>query len=99
VFASDKAKAVVQAFAKRAGTESPMTPERFKAIMDEVKAETGAKGKDLFHPVRIMLIGSHSGPDFNKLIPVIEDGSKLDLPVHVKSVRERVADFDAAQKN
>jgi len=99
VFASDKAKAVVQAFAKRAGTESPMTPERFKAIMDEVKAETGAKGKDLFHPVRIMLIGSHSGPDFNKLIPVIEDGSKLDLPVHVKSVRERVVDFDAAQKN
>jgi glutamyl-tRNA synthetase/nondiscriminating glutamyl-tRNA synthetase len=44
-----------------------------------------------------MLIGSHSGPDFNKLIPVIEDGSKLDLPVHVKSVRERVAEFEAAQ--
>jgi nondiscriminating glutamyl-tRNA synthetase len=98
VFASDKAKAVVQAFAKRAANESPLTPERFKAIMDEVKEETGAKGKDLFHPVRIMLIGSHSGPDFNKLIPVIEDGSRLDLPVHVKGVRERVADFDAAQK-
>jgi glutamyl-tRNA synthetase/nondiscriminating glutamyl-tRNA synthetase len=99
VFASDKAKAVMQAFAKRAGTESPLTPERFKTIMDEIKAETGAKGKDLFHPVRIMLIGSHSGPDFNKLIPVIEDGSKLDLPVHVKSVRERITEFAAAQKN
>jgi nondiscriminating glutamyl-tRNA synthetase len=95
VFASDKAKMVVQAFAKRAA-ESPLTPERFKAIMDEVKAETGAKGKDLFHPVRIMLIGSHSGPDFNKLIPLLEDGSKLELPVHVKSVRERVAEFMGA---
>src|SRR5437899_1938469 len=63
--ASDKAKAVMQAFAKRAANESPLTPERFKAIMDEIKAETGAKGKDLFHPVRIMLIGSHSLPDFN----------------------------------
>ena len=93
VFASDKAKAVMQAFAKRAANESPLTPERFKAIMDEIKAETGAKGKDLFHPVRIMLIGSHSGPDFNKLIPLIEYGSKLDLPVHVKSVRERVEEF------
>jgi glutamyl-tRNA synthetase/nondiscriminating glutamyl-tRNA synthetase len=99
VFASDKARAVVQAFAKRAGSESPLTPERFKAIMDEIKAETGAKGKDLFHPVRIMLIGSHSGPDFNKLIPLIEDGSGLELPMHVKSVRERVAEFIAAQKN
>jgi len=99
MFASDKAKAVVQAFAQRAGSESPLTPERFKAIMDEIKAETGAKGKDLFHPVRIMLIGSHSGPDFNKLIPLIEDGSALELPKHVKSVRERVAEFIAAQKN
>jgi nondiscriminating glutamyl-tRNA synthetase len=97
VFASDKAKAVMQAFAKRAANEPPLTPERFKAILDEVKAETSAKGKDLFHPVRIMLIGSHSGPDFNKLIPLIEDGSKLELPVHVKSVRERVAEFAAAQ--
>jgi glutamyl-tRNA synthetase/nondiscriminating glutamyl-tRNA synthetase len=96
VFASDKAKAVMQAFAKRAANESPLTAERFKSVMDEIKAETGAKGKDLFHPVRIMLIGSHSGPDFNKLIPLIEDGSRLDLPVHVKSVHERVKEFLAA---
>jgi glutamyl-tRNA synthetase/nondiscriminating glutamyl-tRNA synthetase len=94
-FANDKGKAVAQAFAKRAASES-LTPERFKAIMDEVKAETGAKGKDLFHPVRIMLIGSHSGPDFNKLIPLLEDGSRLELPAHVKSVRERVAEFMVA---
>jgi nondiscriminating glutamyl-tRNA synthetase len=93
VIGSDKARAVVQAFARLAAKESPLTPERFKTIMDEIKAETGAKGKDLFHPVRIMLIGSHSGPDFNKLIPIIEEGSKLPLPVHVKSVRERVDEF------
>jgi len=83
---------VAQAFEKRSN-ESPLTAKRFKAIMDEIKAETGAKGKDLFHPVRIMLIGSHSGPDFNKLIPLIEDGSRLELPVHVKSVQERASEF------
>jgi glutamyl-tRNA synthetase/nondiscriminating glutamyl-tRNA synthetase len=66
--------------------------------MDEVKAETGAKGKDLFHPVRVMLIGSHSGPDFNRLLPVLEEGSQLDLPVHVKSVQERVKEFQAAME-
>src|SRR5438067_11530275 len=38
VFASDKAKAVMQAFAKRAANESPLMPERFKSIMDEIKA-------------------------------------------------------------
>ena len=84
--------------AKSAGSEFPLTPERFKAIINELKTETGAKGKDLFHPVRIMLIGSHSGPEFDKLIPLLEEGSTLGLPVHVKSVRERVAEFMAAQE-
>ncbi|MGC2697052.1 MAG: glutamate--tRNA ligase [Candidatus Angelobacter sp.] len=97
--ANEKAKAVVQAFAKRTEKEPPLTAERFKAIMDEIKTETGAKGKDLFHPVRIMLIGSHSGPDFNRLIPLIEEGSRLELPVHVKSVRERVEEFLKAQEH
>ena len=93
VFANEKARAVVRAFAAKTTNDSRLTPERFKTIMDEIKAETGAKGKDLFHPVRIVLIGSHSGPDFNKLIPIIEEGSQLPLPQHVKSVRERVSEF------
>jgi glutamyl-tRNA synthetase/nondiscriminating glutamyl-tRNA synthetase len=46
--------------------------------------------------VRIALTGAHSGPEFDKLIPVIEEGSQLELPVHVLSVRERVEQFLAA---
>ncbi|HEY6305703.1 MAG TPA: glutamate--tRNA ligase [Candidatus Angelobacter sp.] len=98
VLSSSSAKPVMQAFARRAVNESPLTVERFNAIMNEVKAETATKGKDLFHPVRVVLIGSHSGPAFDKLIPLIEDGSRLPLPVHVKSVRERVEEFMEAIK-
>jgi len=75
------------------GTPEAMTPEFFKAIMNEVKAKTGVKGKDLFHPVRVALTGSHSGPEFDKLIPILEEGSQLELPQHVMSVRERLAAF------
>jgi len=95
-FAGDKGKAVVRAFAQRVAAGAPLTPETFKAAMNEIKTEVGVKGKDLFHPVRIALIGSHSGPDFDRLIPLIEEGSALMLPVHVKSVRERAQDFLAA---
>jgi len=70
-----------------------VTPDRFKAWMNEIKAETGVKGKDLFHPVRIALTGSHSGPEFDKLIPIIEEGSTLALPEHIPSVRERILQF------
>ena len=96
MFHVEQSKNVVKTFAKIALRESqPLTAERFKAAMNEVKAATSAKGKDLFHPVRVALTGSHSGPEFDKLIPIIEQGSTLDLPHHVKSVRERVQEFEA----
>ncbi|HTV04470.1 MAG TPA: glutamate--tRNA ligase [Acidobacteriaceae bacterium] len=95
VLGTEIAGKVLAAFAARvSGVDAgAVTAERFKAWMNEIKAETGAKGKDLFHPVRIALTGAHSGPEFDKLIPVIEAGSRLELPVHVASVRERVGRF------
>lgn len=77
--------------------EGKLTPEQFKKIVNEVKAETGTKGKELFHPIRIVITGSHSGPEFDKLIPILEEGSHLALPKHVLSVRERVEEFAKAR--
>ena len=74
-----------------------LTPECFKLLVNEVKAETGAKGKELFHPIRIVVTGSHSGPEFDKLIPILEAGSRLNLPRHVLSVHERVEEFGRAR--
>ena len=75
-----------------------MTAERFNAMVNEIKAETGAKGRELFHPIRIILTGSHSGPAFDKLVPIMEEGSRLNLPQHVKSVKERAEAFAAQQR-
>jgi len=98
VLGGPNANDVLAAFAERAESDvSPMTPERFKAIMNDVKAKTEVKGKDLFHPVRIVFTGSHSGPEFDKLIPILEEGSQLPLPVHVMNTQERLAAFKAAQ--
>jgi len=79
------------------GRDAKLTPEGFKRIVNEVKAETGAKGKELFHPIRIVITGSHSGPEFDKLIPILEEGSHLQLPKHVLSARERVESFAKAR--
>ncbi|HYX53803.1 MAG TPA: glutamate--tRNA ligase [Candidatus Limnocylindrales bacterium] len=95
-FSNSKAAEVVADFGRRTSADSPLTPEHFKAVMNEIKTGVGVKGKDLFHPVRIALIGAHSGPDFDHLIPLIEAGSRLALPTHVKSVRERITAFAAA---
>jgi nondiscriminating glutamyl-tRNA synthetase len=98
VLAAPKTHDVLVAFAEQVEADSSaMTPERFKTIMNEVKTKAGVKGKDLFHPVRVVLTGSHSGPEFDKLIPILEEGSKLALPQHVMSVGERLAAFRAAK--
>jgi nondiscriminating glutamyl-tRNA synthetase len=99
VLSSPKTKAVIDAFAKRVPKDAPLTAEQFKAIVNEVKTETGAKGKELFHPIRIVVTGSHSGPEFDKLIPILEEGSRLALPKHVHSVSERVKAFQDQQKS
>jgi glutamyl-tRNA synthetase/nondiscriminating glutamyl-tRNA synthetase len=77
--------------------EGKLTAEQFKKIVNEIKAETGAKGKELFHPIRIVVTGSHSGPEFDKLIPILEEGSRLALPKHVLNVKERVEQFAKAR--
>ncbi len=79
-------------FANRVRTHSShVTPEDFKVWMNEVKAATGVKGPELFNPVRIALTGAPSGPVFDKLIPLIEEGSTLGLGI--PSVCERIECF------
>jgi len=91
------ARFVVKVLEDESAGEKRLTPEQFKKLVAEVKAETGARGKELFHPIRIAITGSHSGPDFDKLIPILEEGSRLPMPTHVLSVRERVEEFGKAR--
>jgi len=76
--------------------EAPLTYERFREIAKAVQKETGKKGKDLFHPIRVALTGAVSGPELEKLIPIFEEGAKLPLAKHVKSAAERLREFAAA---
>jgi glutamyl-tRNA synthetase/nondiscriminating glutamyl-tRNA synthetase len=97
---SEIGQKVATAFAARVSSHSNgFSAESFKAIINQVKDETGAKGKELFHPIRIVITGSHSGPDFDRVIPLIETGSHLPLPKHVMSVHERVEAFQRAISN
>ena len=43
----------------------------FGAWMNEVKAKTGRKGKELFHPIRMALTGEANGPELKTLLPLI----------------------------
>jgi glutamyl-tRNA synthetase/nondiscriminating glutamyl-tRNA synthetase len=92
ILAADSARTVLGELASRVRAHSGrITPEVFKAWLNEIKSATGVKGPELFHPVRIALTGAHSGREFDKLLPLIEDGAALGLGI--PSVRERVLQF------
>jgi nondiscriminating glutamyl-tRNA synthetase len=92
VLAWAKTASVLSVYARRVNAveQGALTAEHFKQIVKDVQQETGTKGKELYHPIRITVTGSHSGPEFDKIIPIIEEGSRLQLPAHVPSVRERL---------
>lgn len=49
----------------------PLGPESWSAFVAAVKDKTGAKGKDLFRPLRLALIGRPDGPEMDKVFPII----------------------------
>jgi glutamyl/glutaminyl-tRNA synthetase len=92
MLSADSTRTVLGELAHRVRAHSDIvTSEDFKSWLNDIKAASGVKGKELFHPVRIALTGVHSGPEFDKVIPLIEEGAVLDLGI--PSVRERIERF------
>jgi nondiscriminating glutamyl-tRNA synthetase len=92
ILEADSARSVLGEFASRVRTHSGfITPEDFNAWMNDIKAATGVKGKELYHPIRIALTGAHSSPDFNKVIPLIEHGAALGLAI--PTMHDRIQQF------
>lgn len=90
---------VAREFARRVAARETLTFEAYKEIVGEVKKSTGQKGRHLFHPMRAALTGRASGPELDRLIPIYEEGSRLNLPKHVMSCRERLAAVLGAMEN
>jgi len=62
------------AFVEIAAAQLPPEPWNagtWRAWTAALKLETGRKGRDLFHPLRLALTGRESGPDLAALLPLI----------------------------
>jgi glutamyl-tRNA synthetase/nondiscriminating glutamyl-tRNA synthetase len=85
-----EAQAVAREFARLVEEKGNLSPETYRELAAQVKEATGRKGRNLFHPIRAALTGRGSGPELEKLIPLYEEGSRLNLPRKVMSCRERL---------
>ena len=54
-----------------------MTEDEFLKLQDEVKNATGAKGKHLFMPIRVAVIGKPHGAELKILVPLMKKHSLI----------------------
>ena len=51
--------------------EQPWDNDTFSTWVNVIKEQTGKKGKELFHPIRLALTGQENGPELKVLLPLI----------------------------
>ena len=94
------ATAVARAFAATvAAVPALATREAFRALATQVGAATGAKGKALFHTIRLVCTGAPDGPELDVLVPAVEQAAAFtaaDGLAPVLGIRERAAQFITA---
>ena len=89
---SECGRKVVRSFAGLLDKVGPLNFAAFAEMTKAIKAETGCKGRDLFHPLRIALTGRGSGLDLDKFIPLGESGAPLAFPRALLSCSARIAE-------
>ena len=94
------ASAVVGAWAGALAASPRLTSrDAFRALAKLVGTATGAKGKALFHTIRLVVTGEPDGPELDLLVPAIERAADFrpgDGLAPVVGCRERAAAFAAA---
>jgi nondiscriminating glutamyl-tRNA synthetase len=89
---------VIKHFAEKISQVKEFDYDRFAAFAQEIRKETSCKGKDLYHPLRIVLTAKASGLELDKFIPLVEEGARLDFPLPVKNCSQRVSEVLEALK-
>jgi nondiscriminating glutamyl-tRNA synthetase len=86
---------LVKALAEELASSPRLTDkDLFRAVANNVKERTGLKGKNLFHPIRVILTGAHEGPELDLIVPAIDRAAELsaiDGLAPVIGCRERAA--------
>ena len=81
---------VLQAFSRVLNPEVRLDRETFRSLAGEAGRLSGARGRDLYHPLRLALTGRGSGPELARIVPLIEEAALLGLPRPVPSCAQRV---------
>jgi hypothetical protein len=85
---AEAARSVIAALAEELASFGPLTDrDTFRAAAQRVRERTGAKGKALFHPIRLAVTGEPEGVELDLAVPLIERGAALTQGGHASDMR------------
>jgi Anticodon binding domain len=96
VLAREGAREVIREVANRLLDGGDLDSDRFKEIIDGVKAALPYRGRELFYPIRLALAGRAGDGELDRVILLLDAAATLDLSVPVKGARLRMVEFCAA---
>ena len=75
---------------------APLTPERFNAVIDAMKAHLDIRGRELFQTLRLSLAGRPGEGDLDRVILLLDPAASANFSSPVKTARARIIEFCSA---
>jgi len=94
--AREGARDVIRELANRVLDGGDIDSDRFKEIIDGMKAALPHRGRALFFPIRLALAGRTGEGELDRVILLLDSAAKLSFAAPVKGTRERMLEFCAA---
>jgi nondiscriminating glutamyl-tRNA synthetase len=96
VLARSGAREVIRELANRVLDGGDLDSDRFKEIVEGIKAAVPYRSREMFHPIRLALTGRAGEGDLDRVILLLDAAAKLDFAAPVKGARQRMLEFCAA---
>jgi glutamyl-tRNA synthetase/nondiscriminating glutamyl-tRNA synthetase len=93
VFSRYAAREVLRLFAAELLDGGPLNSERFSEIITVLKSRLEARGRELFHPIRLALTGRSGEGALDRVILLLDDAADLRFDTPVKPARARILEF------
>ena len=96
VLARSGAREVIRELANRILDGGAVDSDRFKEIIEAMKAALPYRGRAMFHPIRLALAGRAGEGELDRVILLLDVAASLNFAGRVKGTRERMIEFCAA---
>ena len=96
VIARAGSREVIRELAKRVLGGPAIDSDRFKSLIEELKAATRYRSRELFHPIRLALAGRSGEGELDRVILLLDPAAALPFVTPVKGTRRRMLEFCAA---